>query len=47
MFSRWASVVVLELENAEAFFGGYTRQHNPANAQENGAVTIAEPFYYD
>jgi hypothetical protein len=40
MFSRAAPVVVEEIKNAEAIFGDYTRQHNPANAQENRAVTI-------
>jgi hypothetical protein len=44
MFSRWESVVVEEVENADASFGDNIRQHNPANAHENRAVTIAEPF---
>jgi hypothetical protein len=35
MFSRAAPVVVEEINNAEALFGDNTRQHNPADAQEN------------
>jgi hypothetical protein len=35
MFSRAAPVVVEEIKNAEALFGDNTRQHNPADAQEN------------
>jgi len=40
MFSRAAPVVVEEVNNAEALFGDNTRQQNPADAQEDGAVTI-------
>jgi hypothetical protein len=41
MFSRAAPVEVEEIENAEALFGDSIRQHNPAYAQEDGAVTFA------
>jgi hypothetical protein len=44
MFSRCESVVVEEVENADASFGDNIRQNNPAYAHENKAVTIAEPF---
>ena len=46
MFSRAAPVIAEEIKNAEAIFGDYTQQHNPANAQENGAITIAVPAFH-
>jgi len=44
MFSRAAPVLFEELENAgalSALFSINTRQHKPADAQEDGALTFA------